>query len=76
MHIIISLCLSIPPSIIMCVLLWQFPNGNDENVKVKGPSGHHLFISTFILLLKFICDDTYSDKNPSHVPEVRMHKRV
>ena len=29
----------------------------------KGSSGHHLFISVFILSSKIICNDTYLDKS-------------
>ncbi|KAI9441062.1 hypothetical protein BJY52DRAFT_1378162, partial [Lactarius psammicola] len=29
----------------------------------KGSSGHHLFISAFMLASKIICDDTYSNKS-------------
>ncbi|KAI9433222.1 hypothetical protein H4582DRAFT_1820177, partial [Lactarius indigo] len=29
----------------------------------KGPSGHRLFISAFMLALKVICDDTYLNKS-------------
>jgi len=34
--------------------------GVDYNT--KGSSGHHLFISVFILSSKIICDNTYLDK--------------
>ena len=51
-------------------------NSDDKNVEVKGPLRHCLFISKFILLSKFIRDDPYSDKHPSHIPKLRMRKGV
>ncbi|KAG2085830.1 uncharacterized protein F5147DRAFT_792396, partial [Suillus discolor] len=35
-----------------------------------GSLGHHLFISTFMLASKVICDDTYSNKSWSIVAQV------
>ena len=37
----------------------------------KGPSGHRLFLSAFMLASKIICDDTYSNKSsPFPCPDV------
>ncbi|KAG1832587.1 hypothetical protein DFJ58DRAFT_671082, partial [Suillus subalutaceus] len=40
-----------------------------NQVRRQYPSGHHLFVSTFMLTSKVICDDTYSNKSWSIVAQ-------
>ncbi|KAG2366502.1 hypothetical protein BDR07DRAFT_1274525, partial [Suillus spraguei] len=57
------------PPIQLQIIFLLCKHGEQRFPTTRGSSGHHLFVSAFMLASKVICDDTYSNKSWSIVAQ-------